>query len=329
MLNPLSPSHRGTLLACQVGLETYHLPLAAVARIARGELLEKNDDGPSPWGWLPDGELRAPVWSLSALLGSRFAIGPETGTVLLLGSETNRWGLVVDRVHRAGDLEAGALLPLPGWLIQPASSPFLGVVAGEHGLRLRLDPERLDPRSEPVEAEPTHVATPLEVPRPAKDPENHPAPLGTRRMILFSTSPGGEAPVLFGLSLSQVEEILRPQPLLKVPGAEPSFLGLVPWRREAVPILDLSLRMGAGPSFFEGESRFLIARGARSSERLGFAVRPEIQVVDLPLPNRPSQRGRLLDRSLVRGVFELEAGTVFFPDLDRFLMPRPHGTKSK
>lgn len=324
----LTPRTGETLLSCQAGLESYSVPLASISRLARGELIEPNPEGTSPLGWLVEAGEHIPVWSLAARLGSRFEVNAASGTVLLFADAAGSWGLVVDRVRRGGELGPRTLLPLPAWVAPPAPSPFAGVVLGEDGLELLLEAGQLDPRRQPAIAGGVPDASPIldtaaAEPDPAYAPPLNLASLtGPRRMILFSTSPGGEAPVLFGLSLSQVEEILRPQPLLKVPGTEPSFLGLVAWRNQAVPVLDLSLRMGAGPSFFEGESRFLVARGARRNERLAFAVRPEIQVLDLPVPNRPSQRGRLLDLSLVRGVFELEAGTVFFPDLDRFLAAR-------
>ncbi len=328
------------LLACQAGGETYCLPRESVLRLER-------DQGTHP------------VYRLAALLGAPLLPrSGGSGPVLLLDGPRGPWGLMVDRVERATEVAAADLLPLPP-LVGRAAGPRLDRVARlPGGLALLLAPRRLYPEQTggngnvagaataaasaalgPTEAQSGASAsgTGGEVlPLPA-ELEGSPqaeatqdageargigalasAP-GAPRLLLFSTSPGGEAPVLFGLSLSQVQEIVRPQPLLRVPGAPPYLLGLAPFRDEVVPVIDLSLRMGAGPSFFEGESRLLIARGARVPLKVAFPVRPEIKVEGLPLPNRVNATGRLLDRSLVRGVFELDAGTVFIPDLDRFL----------
>lgn len=314
------------LLACQAGGETYCLPRASVLRLERGE-----------------GSY--PVHRLATLLGPPLLDRGGPGPVLLLEGPHGPWGLMVERVERPAEIRAADLLPLPP-LVGRAAAPSLdGVARLPGGLALLLAPSRLHQQAasngrpsstaaataavNTADAHPPRLAPTRDhgdLPLPAELdggvptlPMASPPGTGPGRLLLFSTSPGGEAPVLFGLSLAQVQEVIRPQPLLRVPGAPPYLLGLAPFRDEVVPVIDLSLRMGAGPSFFEGESRLLVARGTRVPLKLGFPVRAEIKVENLPLPNRVNSSRFLFDRSLVRGVFELDAGTVFIPDLDSFL----------
>ncbi len=321
------------LLACQAGGETYCLPMARVLGLERGEGMLPAAEGDT--GGMLAGRLRTggagdngsgvPVYRLAALVGSPLPARDRFGPVVLLDGRRGPFGLMVERVERTEEVGAANLLALPRLVTRAAGSPLEAVARLSGRLALVLAAERLVPGGDASPAEPWEVP---ESSAPGTVPDGTPsrgsgapqsAAAGPRRLLLFSTSPGGEAPVLFGLSLSQVQEIVRPQPLLRVPGAPPYLLGLAPFRDEVVPVIDLSLRMGAGPSFFEGESRLLVARGARVPLKLGFPVRPEVRVESLPLPNQVNATGRLLDRSLVRGVFQLEAGTVFIPDLDRFL----------
>lgn len=328
-----SPGPNGgpvALLACQAGGETYCLPMARVLGLERGEGMLPAAEGDA--GGLLAGRLRTggagdngsgvPVYRLAALVGSPLPARDRFGPVVLLDGRRGPFGLMVERVERTEEVGTANLLALPRLVTRAAGSPLEAVARLSGRLALVLAAERLAPGGDASPAEPWEVP---ESSAPRAAPHGTAAPLppasaaGPRRLLLFSTSPGGEAPVLFGLSLSQVQEVVRPQPLLRVPGAPPYLLGLAPFRDEVVPVIDLSLRMGAGPSFFEGESRLLVARGARVPLKLGFPVRPEVRVESLPLPNQVNATGRLLDRSLVRGVFQLKAGTVFIPDLDRFL----------
>jgi purine-binding chemotaxis protein CheW len=336
------------LVRCEVGGASFCLDPARVRSIRRSDQLEPtpppgspgppgaaNAAGGRPLGWLPDEGGPIAVYSLAARLGASLLPPRAAGPVIVLDAGPEPWGLMVDRVSRTAEVAPAARLPLPPLARDPARGWFDGVAALPDRLALVLAADRLHPAAraartaEGVEGAAADGGAGAEAgpspPEGAPDPTAAPSPSaagangGPGRIVLFSTSPGGEAPVLFALTLAQVQEIARPQPLTRVPGAPPYLLGLARWRDEAVPVIDLSLRLGGGPSFFEGESRLLIARGARVPRRLGFPVRTEIRALALPLPNRPSRQRRLLDRSLVRGIFELDAGTVFVPDLDRFL----------
>lgn len=323
MLAPAGTVPRG-LFSCAVGGERYAIDLAAVVAIERvSELLPPESEGAGGVGLLRaqgEGAEPTPVVRLGTLLGTPRPSHPTAGAILVVERGGKRLGLLVDRVERVPHADAAEFLAMPRLAGERARRMFRGLFRRGETLELVLDLSFwiLSPAaSQAVAAHPADSPT-------AAQPEREPAPrpprtAKTARLALFSTAPSGEAPVLFALSLTQVREVLQARPLLRVPGASAHLLGLTLWRDQALPVLDLALRMGGGPSLFEGESRLLVARGASSTESLGLPVRPDIRFLTLPQPGRASAQARLLDRRLVRGVFELEEGTVFIPDVDLFL----------
>ena len=324
------------LLRCLAGGLPLCLDLADVARIERSDRLSPGPGGEEPLGFLPAPGGRVPVWSLAGRLGlgepSRRALSP----VIVVRSSGRLWGLAVERLARAavkGERQSEiAVSPLPPLAGDSRRGWFRGVVQLADGLALYLDPERLHPDAGPAYEETAAPAGPPDAPVPgaATAPPGLPpaaarAPRRARpeagRLVVFSTSPGGGSPLSFALALSQVLEIARPQPLLRVPGSGDALLGIARLRGEALPVVDLQLRLGAGPSFFEGASRLLVARGSRSPQALCFPVRPDVRLLSVPQEGRAVPASGV-DGSLLRGAFETEGGTLLVPDLDRLLTRR-------
>lgn len=320
------------LIRCDVGRESYCLSMDWVRSIQRQDLLERNRSYGGPLGWLPGFGTRIPVWSLPARLGSALAPQQPTGPIVVLDAEPEPWGLAVDRVSRATP-PATDRLALPQ-VAQDPQGRFRSVVRLDGSLALELDPDHLVPgsRTGPEEAAAEEAASEDAVAAEEEGAaatghrERSPQPTGgsarAGSLMLFSTAPrsGTGAPdLLFGLSLLQVREISLPLPLTPVPSSPDFLLGLAPWRDGVVPVVDLSLRLGSGPSFFEGGSRFLVVRGARNPARLAFPIRPDVRSVALPLEGRPVEGEPAVARHLVRGMFETSLGTVVVPDVDRIL----------
>jgi chemotaxis signal transduction protein len=158
------------------------------------------------------------------------------------------------------------------------------------GLVLLLSPERLHPgaptsvgqsqaeassgqdqaSSGQGEVPPGEVGAPLAPRLPTAALGQHPHGPGGRRhsqgqIMVFSVADPrpGEQPLSFGLSISQINEILYPLPLLPVPGAPPFVLGLVNWRDRPVPAIDLGARLGLAPEASpsaSGRNRLIIVR---------------------------------------------------------------------
>jgi chemotaxis signal transduction protein len=142
-----------------------------------------------------------------------------------------------------------------------------------------------------------------------------------RAVMLFSAPRNGRhGATLFGLSLAQVEEVLRPVPVTPVPGAGDGLLGVLLWRDRVVPVIDLSGGPAADPAAGL-PGRLLVVRGVRGPGRVAFPVRADLRVEPLPLPSRAWADGPRISSLAALGVFELAAGTVVVPDVDRILIP--------
>ena len=154
--------------------------------------------------------------------------------------------------------------------------------------------------------------------RAAAGPEPPP-----RAVMLFSSPRNGRhGATLFGLSLAQVEEVLRPVPVTPVPGAGGGLLGVLLWRDLVVPVIDLAGASSAFDSPPAGAAgRLLVVRGVRRPGRVAFPVRADLRVEPLPLPSRAWADGPRISPLAALGVFELAAGTVVVPDVDRILTP--------
>ncbi len=302
-----------------------------------------------------------PVYSLAALLGLPETPGADgRGPILVVGGAGDRRGLQVDRVARAAGGPGEAPLALPEAVRAACGGRFTAALPLDDGrLALVIAPDRLRPDGEAAEAAVRAAGNGARgkgdagvsgiygavasngasfragsrSPRAAA-PAPASAQPSTRRLgavALFSSDPDGRpGATLFGLSLAQVEEVLRAVPVTPVPGAADDLLGLVVWRGRAVPVVDLGRRFdprrpGAGGPSGRSDAavpgRLLVARAVRRPEWIAFPVRADLRVEPLPLPSRAWADGPRISPLAALGVFELAAGTVVVPDVDRILTP--------
>lgn len=349
------------LLRCDAGGESYCIEGFRVAAIDRAERLEREPGEDGRIGWLSGYRNvdRIPVHSLASLLG--LDVGGDSGgmgpILVIAGDEI--WGLQVDRVTRAAAGPAEPPLPLPPAVIASCGGRFSAALRVGDRLALVIAPERLRAAGEGGDGETggageaggsaagaggsaagagDGAAGPG--PSPARNgstrqpapPPTAPPPADRRpgAVALFSADPDGrQGDMLFGLSLAQVEEVLRSVPVTPVPGATGDLLGLIVWRDRAVPVVDLARRFGpgraaaspAGRVHEAAPSRLMVARAVRRREWIAFPVRADLRVEPLPLPSRAWADGPRISPLAALGVFELAAGTVVVPDVDRILTP--------
>ena len=282
------------------------------------------------------------------------------------------WALLVDRVSRVIQVPADRVIPLPPIVVNPSADYFQGVIKLDEELILFLAPERLHPnaslppappqaggsegrpqaggsegrpQAEGSEGRPQAEGSEGEA-REAASPSSRPPTVGAggqRRsygqIVVFSIAEShlAEQTLSFGLSISQVPEILNPLPMIPVPAAPAFVLGLVNWRGRPVPVIDLARRLGLAPEAApsaNGRTHLIIARDksyvlpvpnpaegdsskgeSNQGVLVGFPVRPAIRVLRLPIAHRPCRRTLPLDQTLTRGIAELENETLVVPDI--------------
>lgn len=126
---------------------------------------------------------------------------------------------------------------------------------------------------------------------------------------------------LFAIEVSRVREVLEFSTITKVPGT-PSFMrGVINLRGNVVPVVDLRLKLGLGPTQMTVETCVVIAEIAVDGEStvLGALVDAVQEVIDLDTSQvaPPPRIGKQIDSSAIRAMGKREDRFVMILDLDR------------
>jgi chemotaxis signal transduction protein len=287
--------------------------MAWVRAIQHVDQLQRQTDDQGLVGWLTDEQGRFPVFRLTTLLHQPDAAGQRRGKILVLKTPSQSWGLLVDRVESVIHVTTRTLFPLPTIARNLAMDVFEGVVKYEEQMMLALSPEGLYPDAAirvlstlPTEHSLDMLYTVADM-AIASD--------SRKKIVVFTTT--AEPSLTFGLSLSQVPQILCPLPLLAVPGAPASILGLVEWRGVPLPVIDLSRSLGGAASSANG--RLLVVRASTSRLCVGLPIHPQVSIHDLPMAHHVSSQPVPLQEALLRGKFVLPHTTLVIPDIDGIL----------
>lgn len=298
--------------------------------------------------------LERPVSTVSDKSGQRIIVLPAPSLSANAGKDEERlWALLVDHVSQVIEIPGHRFEALPALAINSRKNYFEGVIKLDQGLMLFISPEWLHPdtslyiegviqdahqleaqlsgdevKSKPFQ--PTRATFQSQAKLSQPQPNGAPAgpddqrQRGPGRLMLFSTqqSRSNGRAITYGLSITQISEILRSLPLTQVPAAPDFVLGIVNWRDRLVPVIDLDARLGlvapAGASN-SGGSRLLIARGVDQKALVGFSIQSGNRALRLPISYQPASRRPAWDHNMVKGVFELEDETLVIPDMEALL----------
>ncbi|MCB8836452.1 chemotaxis protein CheW [Aurantimonas sp. VKM B-3413] len=130
----------------------------------------------------------------------------------------------------------------------------------------------------------------------------------------------GVADSLFAVPVAQVQEILEPQPLAKMPRAPADFLGVIDVRGQSVPVTDLRLRLAMPPAEDTLDTRIIVLEVAIDGTQRKVALRAdrvfEVASLDGPL-EPPARMGTRWQADGVAGVGRRNDAFVTVFDLDR------------
>ena len=200
-------------------------------------------------------------------------------------------------------------------------SPAGEARGGEATLILLLAAEKLAPGAAASERIPSPVRRAAPESSAAQATDAAPDVPSTRRagqLIIFA-SPNldeGERRISFGLSISQVLEVLDPLPIIPLPGAPDFVIGLVNWRDQPTPVIDLAGWLGLGQKTVgQSAARLLMAGGGDAW--IGCPISSGVRMARLPINYRPCEHSPVSDPARLLGAFELEDETLLIPDLAR------------
>lgn len=321
------------LIRCQVTGESYGLEMAWVRSIERTEEIVYETGGNGRIGWFPSTQGKIPVFSLAERLQHESGQPATLNTpqrLILLDDPSGVWGLLVDDVAPLSP--AFQRLPIPDLARDPARNYFSEVLDLGSEMLLLLSPPQLNPNAPVVEAAKTvpaplreRVMAPFATNGFKPQASNDSQQTNVQQLIAF-TIPGLQANTAVGLSVTQVEEIMEYLPILPVPAVQDFVLGLVNWRTQAVPVVDLRVLQESPrlPTYSAGDdARLLIVRTVRQGSGggvlIGVLVEPNMRLLRMPLEYAACHVPASLNQDLIHAAVKLDDALLVFPNLEAIL----------
>ena len=124
----------------------------------------------------------------------------------------------------------------------------------------------------------------------------------------------------FAVSISDVWEIVRMQPITPVPGAPDFVEGVVNLRGQIIPVISLSKRLGLDPQPATSSTRIVVAQvGADTIGMIVDAVQKvtHISTEDIEVPDGIALEGENL--TYVGGIAKVDGGLITLIDLEEAL----------
>jgi purine-binding chemotaxis protein CheW len=138
--------------------------------------------------------------------------------------------------------------------------------------------------------------------------------IGDEQIVVLDL--GGEA---YGVEIGRVEEIIRMQPITRIPNGPAFIEGVTNLRGRVIPVLDLRKRFGLSASESTRRSRIVV--GELGEHTVGLVVDgvSEVLVVSCEAVEPPSTLVMSADSAFLRGVAKLDDRPILLLDLSRIL----------
>jgi purine-binding chemotaxis protein CheW len=147
---------------------------------------------------------------------------------------------------------------------------------------------------------------------------------GTSQLVVFSL-----ANEEYGVAIGQVQEIIRPQGITRIPGMPTFIEGVINLRGKIIPIIDLRDRFGLAQKEADSNTRVVVAEV--SSQTVGLVVDSVSEVLRLandaidPLPPTITN----IDGEYLKGVGKLDRRLIILLDLEKVLTDLEKSTLEK
>lgn len=112
----------------------------------------------------------------------------------------------------------------------------------------------------------------------------------------------------FAVEVSRVEVVLETVPITRVPKAPPHLRGVINYRGTVIPVADLRIRFGEGPTASGPGTSIIVLRVRYGQDEVTLGVLADSvrEVIDLDRAGieRPPQIGSKVDDALIEGIGE-------------------------
>ncbi|MCS7002942.1 MAG: chemotaxis protein CheW [Dehalococcoidia bacterium] len=128
----------------------------------------------------------------------------------------------------------------------------------------------------------------------------------------------------YGVDISRVQEIIRPQAITRVPHAPVFVEGIINLRGRVIPVIDLRKRFGLPKGEMTKETRIAVTDIAGTTVGLVVDGVSEVLRVERACIEAPSPVVTGVDADFIRGIAKLEDRLVILLELDHVLGKDEH-----
>lgn len=121
----------------------------------------------------------------------------------------------------------------------------------------------------------------------------------------------------YGVPILKVREIIRNQPLTRIPQSAPCVKGVLNLRGMVIPVFDLRERFGLPAGEYGAGARIIVS--SFNGQSLGFIVDAVTEVLGIESDSidPPPPIGAGIDQEFIEGMAKLENRLIILLDLDR------------
>ncbi len=127
----------------------------------------------------------------------------------------------------------------------------------------------------------------------------------------------------YGVDISAVESILKPQAITSVPCSPPYVVGVTNLRGKVLPVIDLRRRFGLPAAEANADTRIVVVQ--MGAHVVGMIVDGVSEVLNLDAASiePPSSVTSTADSIFIKGIARLEGRLVILLDLDKIVESEP------
>lgn len=123
---------------------------------------------------------------------------------------------------------------------------------------------------------------------------------------------------IYGAEIHSVQEIILPKEPTKIPNSPDFIEGIIDYRDEVIPLLDLKKRFRLGASEYEGQTRFIVA--GIDGKNIAFSVDEVTEILwarEDQLEEAPEMTR--INKEFITGVARIEGELIVILDLSKVL----------
>ncbi len=314
-----------TFLNTQIGDSNYFVNMSWVQSIERTDNLNRQPGSGNIIGALSIERTSIDVFSFSSLLNlEQTEEDVVSERVVVIKKQDIRMGLLVNSVSGIVEVQQDLVFGIPRIADSNVSDYFDNIAISEDQLYLSISPDfiagRLSDNTIDSEVNETILTQTNKVDQNGTNGRT----AGSNQILLFQMldEVGKLSEYVFGMSISQILQILEPQKILEIPGSPDFVYGLINWRNRPVPVIDLYKRIGFKNSKITDQTRFVVARTLTGGHIVCFPVYFDVNVKKLPLPHQKLPLESDIDMSLTKGTFKAEDYSLVIPDMDKIVFSK-------